>query len=297
MIAQQCYVILILSSTNGGEELEMQSLSPKMNGALEHACLMNLLRGYKGWGISGFAARWYDANFRGHRRDKLRTYAQEAGKHAPDGGVVLEAAPGPGYLSIEMAKLGSYKIYGLDISEGFLNIARTNAKEAGVNIDFRQGNVSAMSFSDARFDFIICTDAFKDFKNPLAAVNEMYGVLKPGAAALIIDLNRNVSDEHLKVFVEQMNVKGDAALFMKLTRKYFLRKGAYSKDGFVNILAGSNFIRFKIKEAGVSLTVCLYKQMRPAADRRAALCNCPAENRHLIASQLSIDKIKTWKTN
>ena len=38
-----------------------------------------------------------------------------------------------------------------------------------------------------------------------------------------------------------MNVKGTEALFMKLTFKYFLRQGAYSEDGFKNIIAKSEF--------------------------------------------------------
>jgi ubiquinone/menaquinone biosynthesis C-methylase UbiE len=38
-------------------------------------------------------------------------------KRIQDGCSVLEVAPGPGYLAIELAKLRKYKIIGLDISK------------------------------------------------------------------------------------------------------------------------------------------------------------------------------------
>jgi ubiquinone/menaquinone biosynthesis C-methylase UbiE len=222
--------------------------------------MMRFLRRYKDLGISGLTARWYDKNSRHHRIDELRSYAEEVAKHIENGNSVLEVAPGPGYLAIELAKLGSYNIIGLDISQDFVDIARTNAQQAGVAIEFRQGNVADMTFSDALFDFIICTAAFKNFKEPLKAVNAMHRVLKPGATALIIDLNRNVSNRQLENLIREMNVKGTEALFMKLAFKYFLRRGAYSEDGFVKIILKSEFKNFTIKEVGVGLYVYLHKQ-------------------------------------
>lgn len=222
--------------------------------------MMKYLRRFKDLGISGLTARWYDKNSRNHRIDELRTYAQEVPPHVANGSSVLEVAPGPGYLAIELAKLGSYKIFGLDISKDFVDIARTNAERNGVEIDFRQGNAAEMPFSDFMFDFIICTAAFKNFKEPLKAVNEMYRVLKPGATALIIDLNRDVSNQQLENLVKDMRVKGAEALFMKLTFKYFLRAGAYSEDGFKNLIAKSEFKKFTIKHIGVGLYIYLYKK-------------------------------------
>ena len=46
------------------------------------------------------------------------------------GGDVLEVAPGPGYLAIELAKRG-YSVTALDISKSFVEIARGNADRAG----------------------------------------------------------------------------------------------------------------------------------------------------------------------
>lgn len=85
----------------------------------------------------------------------------------------MEVAFGPGYLAIELAKLGEYKITGLDISSKFVQISSQKAKQSGVNIEFRQGSVVNMPFPDESFDLIICTSAFKNVPEPLGALKEI----------------------------------------------------------------------------------------------------------------------------
>jgi 2-polyprenyl-3-methyl-5-hydroxy-6-metoxy-1,4-benzoquinol methylase len=47
---------------------------------------------------------------------------------APSGAEVLEVAPGPGYLAVEIALLGRFHVTGLDFSRSFLEIASENAR-------------------------------------------------------------------------------------------------------------------------------------------------------------------------
>ncbi len=102
---------------------------------------------------------------------------------------VLDVAPGPGFLAIELARVGEFEITGVDISSDFVEIARRNAQEAGVHIDFREGNASYLPLADGSCDFVVCTAAFKNSREPLKALNEMHRVLKPAGSALIIDMN------------------------------------------------------------------------------------------------------------
>ena len=120
--------------------------------------MMKLQRHFKDIGIGGIIARWYDNNTRKSRLAEMKAYAKEVAKHIQDGCSILEVAPGPGYLAIELAKLGKCKkIIGLDISKDLVEIAQRNAKEAGViEVEFRQGNVADIPFPDNKFDFIIC---------------------------------------------------------------------------------------------------------------------------------------------
>ena len=113
------------------------------------------MKAYRGIGMEGFVAQWYTANSR-KRLNDYKTLARRVANELPPGGRILEIAPGPGYFAIELAKLGSFEITGVDISRTFIEIARHNAAEAGVAIDFRQGNAAALPFSASTRIFLNC---------------------------------------------------------------------------------------------------------------------------------------------
>jgi ubiquinone/menaquinone biosynthesis C-methylase UbiE len=219
--------------------------------------IMKQRRRFKDIAIEGIAAQWYDNNTRKHRLAEMKTYAKEVAKQIQDGCSILEVASGPGYLAIELAKLGKFKIIGLDISKDFVEIARRNAKEAGAEVEFWQGSVADISFPDNMFDFIICTAAFKNFKEPFKALSQMYRVLRSGGAALIIDMNRNASNQQIEDYTKSMGEKGVDKLFMKLIFKYFLRNGAYTKDEFTNLISKTAFKEYDIKEEGIGFYIYL----------------------------------------
>ena len=76
--------------------------------------------GAKGMPMEGILARWYARNT-GKVIDQYRKAAEDVAAELPSGSHVLEVAPGPGYFAIELAKLGSFHIIGLDISQSFVN--------------------------------------------------------------------------------------------------------------------------------------------------------------------------------
>src|SRR5690242_7578170 len=112
-------------------------------------------KAYKGWAMEGRIAHWYARNT-GQNIEAFQKAAREIAHQLPDGASVLEVAPGPGFLAIELAKLGSYRIIGLDISKSFVRIATENASKAGVEVTFQEGNASAMPFMPDSFDFVYC---------------------------------------------------------------------------------------------------------------------------------------------
>ncbi len=101
----------------------------------------------KGIGMEGALARWYAGNTRKSLGEFQALARRIAGEIAP-GSSVLEVAPGPGFFAVELARLGDYHVTGLDISQTFVEMARRNAAEAQVDVDFRQGNASAMPFEN-----------------------------------------------------------------------------------------------------------------------------------------------------
>ena len=66
-------------------------------------------------------------------------------------------------------------------------------------------------------------------------------MLKLGGTALVIDMNRNASNQQIEDYIENTEVKVMSKLFMKLIFKYFLRNGAYTKEEFINIISKTIF--------------------------------------------------------
>jgi ubiquinone/menaquinone biosynthesis C-methylase UbiE len=220
--------------------------------------LMRLGRKFKDLGITGGFAHWYDKNTRENRIGEMREYAEEAKHYVTDNARVLEIAPGPGYFSIELAKMGNFNITGMDISAEFVEICKTNAKRENVTINFLQGNVSAMPFENNTFDFVFCSAAFKNFKEPITALHEMYRVLKDGGTVLIVDMNHDISKEKLAEEAAKISKSGFERWFMKNTFKG-LCNGAYSKSELEDMIKQTSFNKNEIKEKGIGLYIYLNK--------------------------------------
>jgi ubiquinone/menaquinone biosynthesis C-methylase UbiE len=214
-------------------------------------------KAYKGLAMEGLIARWYARNTRsrGDHKESAKLVAARFGV----GARVLEVAPGPGYLAIELAKLGDFRIVGLDISQSFVEIARQNAKDAGVVVAFEQGNASSMPFEADSFDFVMCKAAFKNFAEPVEALNEMHRVLKPSGHALIVDLRPDASPEAIQAEVKKMGLGWFNSLVTRSIFKYSLIKRAYAQEQFRQMASKSAFRSCAIKEGLIGFEVTLSK--------------------------------------
>src|SRR6516164_3285533 len=105
---------------------------------------------YRGLGMEGIIATWYAKNT-GKSIAEFRNLAKLIADELSPGDRVLEVAPGPGYLAIELARLGPYRIAGLDVSRTFVRIARDHAARAAVQVDFQEGDAAALPFDADTF--------------------------------------------------------------------------------------------------------------------------------------------------
>lgn len=214
---------------------------------------------FKGPEMEGVVARWY-ARLRGSST-QIKTYREQARRltaHLPDGSDVLEVAPGPGYLAIEMARGARLRVTGLDISHTFVEIARQNAREAQVSVDFRLGDAACMPFDAESFDLVICQAAFKNFTLPGSALAEMHRVLRPGGAAVIQDMSRTASHADIDQEVRGMEVGRLSALMTRATLE-MLRNRAYAPSQFEQLAAESPFHSCEVAVSGIGLEVKLTK--------------------------------------
>jgi ubiquinone/menaquinone biosynthesis C-methylase UbiE len=215
-------------------------------------------KGYRGMGMEGAVARWYATTTR-KSMSEFERLARRVAEEIQPGAGVLEVAPGPGYFAIELAKLGDYRVTGLDISETFVDIARKNAKRAGVNADFRHGNASHMPFEADQFDYVVCRAAFKNFSEPLAALQEMYRVLKPGGLARIIDMRGDATPESMKQAAAELKTGALNRTFIYLTFRYMLVKRAYTRVEFDRMIGLTRFGPLDIREELIGLEILLGK--------------------------------------
>ena len=212
-------------------------------------------RGYKGIGMESFIASWYarqTAKDMGRFASLARRLAPMLDRHSR----VLEIAPGPGYLAIELAKLTGCRLVGIDISRTFVRIARQNAEKAGFDIAFEEGDAADLPLPSDGFDLIICCAAFKNFSRPLAALNEMYRVLKEGGTALVLDLRKDFSRQEIDQYVRGKGIINGALI--KLIFNTMLKKRAYTRDAIAQLASQSRFGQgeLRLDAVGFELSLC-----------------------------------------
>jgi len=210
--------------------------------------------------MEGMTARWY-ARQRG-TPSQMALYREQAASLTAgltDGAAVIEVAPGPGYLAIEVAKLARYQVTGLDISRTMVEIARGHAAAAGVAADFEHGDATAMPFADGSFDLVVCQAAFKNFRRPVSALDEMHRVLREGGLAVIQDMRKEATAAEIDREVRSQHL---GAVNGFITRRVLarLRNRAYSTGQFERLVAESRFSSCTVDADGIGLEVRLRKE-------------------------------------
>jgi ubiquinone/menaquinone biosynthesis C-methylase UbiE len=228
-------------------------------------------KGYKGLPMEGFVARRYARLRRTDSQlEQWRRQAAELTEGLPDGSEVLEVAPGPGYLAIELARSGRFRVTGLDISRTFVELATENARAAGVHVTFQLGDASRMPFLDESFDLIVCQAAFKNFSRPNEAIGEMHRVLREGGTAVIQDMKKDATDGAIR---QEVNTMGLGRLSAWTTRRILggLRGRSYTEQQFAALAAASRFGGAEISTEGIGVEVRLKKARSTAGPDRLAL--------------------------
>ena len=213
---------------------------------------------YKGLPMEGIIATWYARNTANDVRGTRKSASFIADRLKP-GARVLEVAPGPGYLAIEIARMGDYRVSGLDISHSFVRIAAENARKAGVSVDFGHGDAAHMPFPDESFDFVVCRAAFKNFSDPVGALNEIHRVLMPGGRSSIFDLRKDASPAAIDDEVAGMHMSALNAMLTRWTFRAMLLKSAYTREAIDAMVSQSRFAKGEISLDGIGFELRLAK--------------------------------------
>jgi ubiquinone/menaquinone biosynthesis C-methylase UbiE len=104
-----------------------------------------------------------------------------------------------------------------------------------------------------------CQAAFKNFSEPVKTIAEMYQVLRPNGAAVIVDLRRDASPEEIEREVKGMGPGRLNEAFTRWTFKQMLLKSAYSMVDMQAMIARTPFGAGRIEESGVRFQAWLEK--------------------------------------
>jgi len=91
---------------------------------------------------------------------------------------VLDVACGTGVVAITAARTGA-RVTALDLTPQLLERARENARIAGVDIDWHEGDAEQLPFDDGAFDVVVSQFGHIFAPRPEVVVGEMLRVLKP----------------------------------------------------------------------------------------------------------------------
>lgn len=92
---------------------------------------------------------------------------------------VLDVGCGTGVVAVTAARLGA-RVTGVDLTPELLEVARDNSRAAGVDVDWREGDVEQLPFDANTFDVVVSQFGHMFAPRPDVAIAEMLRVLKPG---------------------------------------------------------------------------------------------------------------------
>ena len=101
----------------------------------------------------------------------------------------VDAGCGSGRYALAMIEAGAYRSVGVDISDRAITEAEERSTRLGYaeSVEFVQGSVTDLPAEwENRFDFACSNGVIHHTPDPLAALQELYRVLKPGGQAFIM---------------------------------------------------------------------------------------------------------------
>jgi ubiquinone/menaquinone biosynthesis C-methylase UbiE len=111
-------------------------------------------------------------------------------------GRAVDLGSGPGHLVIKLAQMAPLlHVTGLDLSDEMLAEAEHHAYQSGLarRVSFRKGDAARIPLPDGSLDLIVSTLSLHHWSDPIAVLDEIARVMRPGGAFLIFDLRRDLA--------------------------------------------------------------------------------------------------------
>lgn len=157
--------------------------------------------------------------------------------------VVLDIASGSGEPAFSIAAIAKEgRVYATDLSEKMLNIARNYSYERNINnVEFKQVDVSNLSFKENFFDKVSCRMGFMFFPDMQLAANEMFRVCKSAGKIAICVWDESEKNDWsttmtkvLSKYFEIPKPSADSPGMFRCAKPGFVKK-IFESAGFKNV--------------------------------------------------------------
>jgi ubiquinone/menaquinone biosynthesis C-methylase UbiE len=156
-------------------------------------------------------------------------------------GRVLDVGTGPGRLLVAIHQLNpALELYGLDISQSMIELARENLADVPVNL--RIGSIARTDYQSDFFDLVTCTGSFYLWDDPKQGLDEIHRILKPGGKGYLFETRRDHDKREFRKAL-RANLRQEG-LVMKLVGPLLLGKAfelGYRPDEVEDILRDTSF--------------------------------------------------------
>jgi ubiquinone/menaquinone biosynthesis C-methylase UbiE len=164
---------------------------------------------------------------------RIRRWLQEPGKilgpHIRKGMTVLDLGCGPGYFTLEIARMvgESGRVVAADLQEGMLRKVKNKIRGTGLEerVTLHKCAENRIGLSDY-FDFILAFYMIHEIAEKKALFTEIASILKPGGQLFIVEPSFHVSEA---AFEETIRIAHDAGFESVQRPKMFLSKSVIFK--------------------------------------------------------------------